>query len=197
MKTNLNLDIKIILFIIKMRTGELHLILGPMFSGKTTKLIEISASFQDITMINYAGDIRYHPTLLSTHDKKMVPCIQTRVLTDILGHKDIIFTDAVFINEGQFFPDIFESVKHLVEQMGKKVFVCGLDGDFLRRPFGDIHRLIPLCDSLVKLKARCDRCSKPALFSHRIIADREQVVIGSDEYIPLCRDCYVILNREN
>jgi thymidine kinase len=180
-----------------MRTGELHLILGPMFSGKTTKLIEISASFEDIAIINYAGDVRYHPTLLSTHDKKMVPCIQTHELLSILRHTNIIFADAIFINEGQFFPDIFEAVKHLVEDMGKKVFVCGLDGDFLRRPFGDIHRLIPLCDSLVKLKARCERCARSALFSHRIIADREQVVIGSDEYIPICRDCYVMLNREN
>jgi thymidine kinase len=180
-----------------MRTGELHLILGPMFSGKTTKLIEISASYEDVAIINYAGDIRYHPTLLSTHDKKMVACIQSQEITSILRHKDVIFADAIFINEGQFFPDIFEGVRTLVEELGKKVFVCGLDGDFLRRPFGDIHRLIPLCDSVVKLKARCERCVKPALFSHRIISDREQVIIGSDEYIPLCRDCYVILNRND
>jgi len=174
--------------------GELHIILGPMFSGKTTKLIELSAGYQDFAMVNYAGDIRYHPTLLSTHDKKMVPCIQSKELSSILRHKDIIFADAVFINEGQFFPDIFESVKKLVDEMGKKVFVCGLDGDFLRRPFGDIHLLIPLCDSLVKLKARCERCARPAIFSHRITQDREQVVIGSDEYIPLCRNCYSSLN---
>jgi thymidine kinase len=175
--------------------GELHIILGPMFSGKTTKLIELSAGYDDFAIVNYAGDIRYHPTLLSTHDKKMVPCIQTQNLTSILRHKDIIFADAVFINEGQFFPDIFEGVKTLVEEMGKKVFVCGLDGDFLRQPFGDIYRLIPLCDTVEKLKARCERCSQPALFSHRIIKDDRQVLIGSDEYIPLCRHCYSVINK--
>ena len=175
--------------------GELHLILGPMFSGKTTKLIELSSGYEDFVIINYMGDIRYHPTLLSTHDKKMVPCIQIQYLTSILHHKDIFFADAVFINEGQFFPDIFEGVRTLVEEMGKKVFVCGLDGDYLREPFGDIHRLISLCDTVEKLKARCERCSRPALFSHRIIKDHRQVVIGSDEYIPVCRDCYLVVYK--
>lgn len=177
------------------RNGELHIILGPMFSGKTTKLIELSARYKSFVMVNFAEDVRYHPTLLSTHDKKMVPCLQTKEITPLFCHKDIIASDAIFINEGQFFPDLYSAVKILVEQMGKKVYIGGLDGDFLRQPFGDIFRLIPLCDTVEKLKARCERCPNHAIFSHRIISDQQQIIIGSDEYIPLCRACFLSIRH--
>lgn len=171
-------------------TMALHLILGPMFSGKTTRLIELSKKSKNPAIINYALDTRYHDTMLSTHDKKMVPCIQTLKLADIVMTPLVLESDAVFINEGQFFPDLFATTKELVETHHKEVFVCGLDGDFKREPFGDILRLITLCDTVEKRHARCVRCNASAAFTHRLTNAVEQVVIGSDEYIPLCRSCF-------
>ena len=168
--------------------AALHLILGPMFSGKTTRLIELSRNFKNPAIINYALDTRYDPNMLSTHDKVMVPCIQTLLLADVIP--SIQEADAVFINEGQFFTDLLDAVKTLVETCHKEVYVCGLDGDFRREPFGDILKLITLCDSVEKLRARCVRCNNPAIFTHRVSNELEQVVIGSDEYIPLCRSCF-------
>ena len=173
------------------RKGELHLILGPMFSGKTTKLIEYSQKYENKVIINYAGDTRYHPTLLSTHDQIMTPCIQTYELTALFCHKEVISAEAIFINEGQFFGDLFDTVVKWVDEEGKRVFVCGLDGDFQRKPIGDIHLLISLCDTLEKLRARCSLCSLPAPFTWRTSSEQSQIMIGSDEYIPLCRGCYL------
>ena len=34
--------------------------------------------------------------------------------------------DAFFINEGQFFDDLYEAVNYLVNMENKKVYVCGL-----------------------------------------------------------------------
>ena len=127
--------------------------------------------------------------MLSTHDKKMVPCIQALQLADV--YPFVQEADAIFINEGQFFPDLRDVVKTLVETCQKEVYVCGLDSDFRREPFGDILRLITLCDSVEKLKARCVRCQNDAIFTHRVSNEVEQVVIGSDEYIPLCRECFL------
>ena len=105
-----------------------------------------------------------------------------------------IITDAetILINEGQFFPDIEEQVKALVEQTNKRVYVCGLDGDFERKPIGRLLQLIPFCDQVVKLKSLCSLCrdGTPGVFSFRTSNEVDQVIIGSSNYIPLCRACY-------
>jgi len=172
--------------------GNLHVILGPMFSGKTTRLIELTKKHDNYVIINYAGDTRYHPTLLSTHDRRMVPCIQSYDLTPLLCHRDVITSDAVFINEGQFFKDLYYVVRILVEEQGKNVIVCGLDADFRREPFGDMIKLITLCDTVEKLRSKCVRCGMPAPFTWRTTSEQSQVFIGSDEYVPLCRGCYLV-----
>jgi thymidine kinase len=174
---------------------SLHIILGPMFSGKTTRLVQEyrrrTYIKESVAVVNYADDTRYDATQLATHDKIMIPCIQTFTLRSVMDSLEN--THSIFINEGQFFPDLYETVLELVENMGKNVFIFGLDGDFMRSLFGDIYKLIPLCDTVEKLSALCSQCrdGTPAIFSHRVTQEREQISIGSDNYIPLCRVCYI------
>ena len=60
-------------------TGYLELIIGPMFSGKTSKILEIykQCNFCNIpvVIINHSLDKRYHDTMLSSYDKIMAPCL--------------------------------------------------------------------------------------------------------------------------
>ena len=174
--------------------GYLELILGPMFSGKTSKLLEIYDQYSfcniNIMVINYSGDSRYSETMLSTHDKRMIPCIKADSISSIFEYKYIKTTKVFLINEGQFFEDI-ELVKRLVDK-DKRVYICGLDGDFKRKKIGKLLDLIPYCDKVYKLKALCSDCKDGtnAIFSYRISNETDQVVIGSDNYIPLCRNCY-------
>lgn len=179
---------------INMSTGFLEIILGPMFSGKTTRLIEIynkyNRSSKKICVINYSLDTRYHNEMLSTHDKVMIPCIFSATIHELFTSDNIKDADIVLINEGQFFEDIYESVIELVEKKKKKVFVCGLDGDFQRNKFGKLLDLIPICDNVVKLHSSCNQCDNEAIFSYRITEETKQVDIGSTNYIPLCRNCY-------
>jgi thymidine kinase len=174
--------------------GYLELILGPMFSGKTTRLIELYHQLyntSNIKVINYSGDTRYHSSMLSTHDKVMIPCIFTNKLSDVCEEKHLENIDVILINEGQFFPDLYEVVFNLVEVYKKRVYICGLDGDFKRKKFGALLDLIPICDKVIKLSAKCNTCKADAIFSHRITTEKQQVVIGSDNYVPLCRTCYL------
>lgn len=178
--------------------GRLELILGPMFSGKTTRLVELYHEFKNkkvnVIAINFADDTRYHDTLLSTHDKQLIPCIQCHNLNEIIDNDNIKNSSVILINEGQFFQDIFEVSVKFVETYHKHVVICGLDGDFKRIKFGRICDLIPLCDSIIKLHAKCN-CGKDAIFSHRVTNELAQVVIGSSNYIPLCRTCYLNINN--
>lgn len=173
--------------------GYLELILGPMFSGKTTRLIQHYKAYKfiekKIVVINYSMDTRYSETALSSHDRVEIPC----VFTSTLSNKSLwIDADVILINEGQFFSDLVPTVIEMVDTHNKKVHICGLDGDFRRQRFGSLLDLIPYADKVEKLSAFCGMCRDGTLagFSHRVSAEINQVVIGSDNYMPLCRLCY-------
>jgi thymidine kinase len=210
-------------------TGYLELIIGPMYSGKTSKLLEIykQCEFCDINVavINYAEDVRYHDEMLSTHDKVMIPCVQCTELptveeciklvetmsyldknnecSDIFKKKYTTYskisskdTKVILINEGQFFGNLKEFVIEMLYK-NKKIYVSGLDGDFKRDKFGQILDLIPLCDKVTKLTSLCSICKDgtPGIFSLRLSEEEQQKVIGSDNYIPVCRKCYILKSQ--
>ena len=108
-------------------------------------------------------------------------------------------SEVILINEGQFFDDLVPFVLDLVNNKGKKVFVCGLDGDYKKRRFGNIIDLIPEADTYRKLQAVCIRCKDgtPAPFTHRLSSSKNQTLIGSSEYIPLCRRCHQDAQQES
>jgi thymidine kinase len=113
--------------------------------------------------------------------------------------KKINECDVILINEGQFFHDIVEFTTEMVEKRHKKVYICGLDGDFKREKIGKLLDLVPISDKVTKLRALCGQCKDgtPAPFSFRKSSSTEQVVIGADDiYIPLCRKCYQIENSK-
>ena len=183
--------------------GSLELFLGSMYSGKTTELVKIFRTYQyignKITVVNFSGDTRYHETLLSTHDKIMIPCVLASKLTDIwndasnINYTSIREADVVLINEGQFFQDLLPIVLEMVETYHKHVYIFGLDGDFQRNKFGQMLDFIPYCDRVTKLHSLCSSCKngKKGLFSHRLSQENAQIVIGNDNYQPLCRYCYI------
>jgi len=177
------------------RGGYLEIILGPMFSGKTTRLLEIyhrryNKDTNNIKVINYMEDKRYHDSMLSTHDKNMIPCIFANKISDVCNSTELSTIDVILINEGQFFDDLYDSTLELVEKYNKEVYICGLDGDFKRLKFGSILDLIPICDKVIKLQANCVRCNRLAIFSKRLTDEESQVVIGTSNYAPMCRNCY-------
>ena len=183
--------------------GYLEIILGPMWSGKTSALLKIYRQYSFcksiICVINYEADVRYSGTMLSTHDKEMIPCILGFSMEEIMKtHKDEIEnSDVILINEGQFFSDIVPFAIKMVEEKRKKVYICGLDGDFKRDKIGNLLDLIPMCDKMTKLHALCSMCKDGTLapFTFRSTCDTEQVLIGNDIYMPLCRSCYNVKTK--
>jgi thymidine kinase len=179
-----------------MATGYLGLFLGCMYSGKTSRLISLYNKYkkagQEVCVINYISDVRYHTELMSSHDKVMIPCLKAKNIYDIFRDPKLLKkVDVYLINEGQFFPDLFEMVKILVSQHKKKVYVGGLDGDFERKEFGQLLKLIPFANSYEKLYAKCNKCGAKASFTKRLTNEKEQTIIGGTEmYIPVCRECY-------
>jgi thymidine kinase len=195
--------------------GYLEIIMGPMFSGKTTALIAMYYQCiyrgQSVFVINHSGDTRYSDKYLVSHNSAHIPCVFSTSLSDIWSdithpnYEEMRRADVILVNEAQFMPDIYKAVLSLIEIHKKHVYLYGLDGDFKRNPFiiddyvsqSDAHssakgwlHLIPHADHVQKLKANCKWCSNSAIFSHRLSKEKNQVVIGVDNYVPLCRNCY-------
>jgi thymidine kinase len=142
----------------------------------------------------------------------MAPCIQAAKLNDVwnysfveepyntLSENHILLrsSQVILINEGQFFEDLYDVVVDMLEH-GKKVYICGLDGDFKKGKFGQILDLIPHCDSVTKLTSLCSICKNgtPGIFSMRVTSEKQQMLIGSDNYVPVCRKCYSNNNNNN
>ena len=172
--------------------GYLELIIGNMFSGKSTELIRkvktIKSINKRIIVINYIHDNRYSSDSVATHDLLLFQCKKTLLLMEIIN--ECLEYDYICIDEGQFFTDLIDFVRICVDIHKKHIIVSGLDGDSNRNKFGNILDLIPLCDSVIKLKAYCINCSDGTVapFTKKISENKEILDIGgSDKYIPVCR----------
>lgn len=183
--------------------GYLKLIIGCMFSGKTTELIREKEKWEaikrNVLLINFNEDTRYgNDDFVYSHTKQKSSCLKLSKLGD-LDEKILKNYNVIMINEGQFFSDLKRYVINWVNNLKKYVVVCGLDGDFERNPFGDMINLIPHSDEIIKTKAFCSICNDgtEAIFSLRIDQNKEQKLIGSSNYIPVCRKHYNEYNKEN
>jgi len=178
--------------------GRLELIIGNMFSGKSSELIrrinrERSIN-KKILVINYIDDNRYSTNSVASHDNVKVNSLKLKTLSEV-SLNVIRQYDSFFIDEAQFFTDLYSFVKELVDTHSKHVVISGLDGDSFRKPFGDIIKLIPICDTVDKLTAYCIKCNNGTLapFTKKTATNKTNNVIdigGSEKYIPVCRKHY-------
>jgi len=178
-------------------SGELNLVIGPMYSGKSTELLRIYNKFKrnyKILVINHSSDNRYGNNSVNTHNKDSIESISTEKLCDIDMNLSVLGNDIVLIDEGQFFRDLYDFCKDIVEKHNKIVYVFGLSGDSNRKKFGQILDLIPICDNIKHLKSICNKCEnvRDASFTLRTSNNTEQVSIGgNDSYMAVCRECWL------
>ena len=178
------------------------LIYGPMFSGKTTKLIEIYketlAQQKNCIAINYELDTRYGKNKIISHDGLVIDSYSIINIDDFINNsptKELVSNaDYIFINEAQFFESILTSVLYLTNILKKNVVLCGLDLDYKRQKFGTMMDLLSKATNVFKMTGKCVKCNKASCYSHRTVNSYFQILIGTSEYIPLCETCYI---REN
>ena len=179
--------------------GKIELILGPMFSGKSTRLIELMRKYvykaKKTIMVKFFADQRYsEKSEVVTHDLIKYDSINCKKLRD--SFDTLKQYDVIGIDEGQFFEDLVEVCEELA-LMGKIVLIAALNGDFRMEPFPVISRIISKADKIKLLKAYCFHCHKDAKFSLRIVQSNETVLIGAGEaYKPACRECHVFFSKE-
>jgi thymidine kinase len=174
--------------------GRLEIIMGCMFSGKSTELIRRlkrwKAICNNVLVINSSKDTRSGEQVLKTHDGVTFDCIKTLNLLNI--YNEPVFRNAAIIgiDEGQFFDDI-ENFTRLAISLNKHVIIASLDGDSSQQVFGNTLNLIPLADDVDKLKALCMECNDGTLapFTKRNFKGGGQEMVGSNDiYTAVCRE---------
>lgn len=184
---------------------SLKLYCGPMWAGKSSTVLGTLRRYKSIgwkiLLITSELDTRYYSRLATmngtgmviSHDQEEYPALAVKELAPLAKTKVYEEAQLVMIDEAQFFGDLYDFVLKAVDIDEKHVICVGLDGDSDRKPFGDLLRLVPHCDSITKITSFCSECrdGTPALFSYFRSHKFEQVQVGTaSQYEPLCRKHY-------
>ena len=172
-----------------MKRETLTGIIGPMFSRKTTRLVEIYDSLNPETTRIFKPDIdnRYGVNTVGTHDGEIRDAIVCKTSEEIMYHIGPRTLEVVLIDEAQFFdPRIVEVTNELVEN-GVRVYFTALNQNYLGRPFNfkdsarHIGELIAAADTIESRTAICDICNGVATKTQRLIGLEQEVLVGGAE----------------
>ena len=175
--------------------GKLNLILGPMFSEKTTELDSRRRKYtiggKKCLMVKYRGDNRYSTEEIVTHDGIKIQATVCEMLYEIddqVGAYDVICIDEIqFYKDGDIFCEKWANE-------GKIVEACGLNGTFKRTPFHIISKIVPLAEDITYKTAICKETGNDAPFSFLTTFQKEtkeKVIGGSDLYKAFDRETYL------
>lgn len=171
--------------------GQIELICGCMFSGKTEALIT-QLRRAEIARLRFQVfkpevDVRYSVDEVASHNKSRFPAINISKARDLYQHVEP-YTQIVGIDEAQFFDDEIVDVAQKLADSGRRVVVAGLDTDWRGEPFGPMPKLLAIADVIHKQYAICVVCGAPATRTQRIVNAKEQFLLGStDSYEARCR----------
>ncbi len=198
-------------------TARLEVIVGPMFSGKTERLIarlhRAQYARKRVRILKPAHDTRTQGSIAaravnadgSVEVTATLSALMVRNAADFARHLADGAFDVLAVDEAQFFPldepmcDSLgwfgRAIRGLLREKARsdlRIIVAGLDMDFTEQPFGPIPGLLAMADHVEKLTGVCMVCgSDDGYISHRIIPGAEQLVVGdAGEYQVRCRACY-------
>ncbi|WP_031488878.1 thymidine kinase [Ureaplasma canigenitalium] len=189
--------------------GSIHLIVGPMFAGKTTEMIRRLERFDYADVGYYVFkpkiDTRTCDQILSRNGKSMKSIEITEpfeILDYIMNHDPKQIVRVIAVDEAQFFNDNLIEVANLLAENNYVVLISGLDKDFRGESFGPMSGLMTYADQITKLSAVCTECGADATYSLRKVNNKnadyndQLVMIGCQEkYLAVCRHHHKVPNR--
>ena len=182
--------------------GQIEVVCGSMFSGKTEELIRrvkrAQIARKRVQVFKPAIDIRYSTEHVSSHDgirAQAVPVVNAAEIADLLSAD----TEVIAIDEVQFLDASVIMLCETLAAEGKRVIVAGLDQDFRGESFGPMPELMARAEHVDKLQAICVVCGQPASRTQRLINGSPAtyndpiILVGATEaYEARCRRCHEV-----
>lgn len=192
--------------------GSAKLLLGCMGSGKTTELfrlmevLEVALQPDAILKIKSMIDKRKGGTdkngitYMRTHNERTVPAHAVETLMEVTESEEYRVAQFVFVDEGQFFPDLVEFIwKCMLD--GKQLFIAALNGDSDQKPFPSVSEAMPLCTESSILKGICAHCrvswSSFTIVKKEVSKSDGQIDVGGfEKYDGVCGACLVVHRKQ-
>ena len=165
----------------KHHSGQVEVITGSMFCGKTDELIRrlrrATIARQEVQVFKPVIDNRYAVERVISHAGNDYEAIPIQKASEILSYLQAD-TTVVAIDEVQFFDNEITVIVQDLANRGLRVILAGLDMDFRGEPFGCVPVLLARADKIDKLQAICMKCGEPAGRTQRLVdgKDRKSVV---------------------
>ncbi len=189
--------------------GGLIVITGPMFSGKTTRLIKDLNKLKKtkrVVLFKSVIDNRYSSSDVVSHDGTKAPAsLLPKGEEGIAALKQAASDyDVIGIDEAHFWEDTkgFAQALNELAFQSKTVYVSMLsrssdDGTAL-----EIAKdILPLADNIYLLNSKCSVCSIRASFTKRttpykMVDGKPSYVGGAEDYETRCRGCFSRQSRK-
>ncbi len=171
------------------------LYVGPMFSGKTTRLLAELDRYKyknkRILLLKPDMDRRYFHSKICTHSGSVADGVGVNNITEIASLNPFDY-DVIAIDEAFMIPNIDQMAISLYSQ-GKIVLISSLDLSSSLLPFPEISRMMPYATEICKCNAVCGvkNCYQNAFLTYKIEGvgkkDSGEIEIGGAEmYEPRC-----------
>ncbi len=158
----------------------LTVIVGPMFAGKTTAILEVKSQTPHAILFKPKIDTRYSVENVVSHDGLSSPAVVVDIWEDP-------GCDVYIFDEIQFFDTSIIEVIHELVCNGKDVVVGGLNMDWTGRPFPVTAAMMAMADSLILLHGTCSQCGAQSTRTYKTTPDNKTVDLGgADLYESRC-----------
>lgn len=173
-------------------------IIGPMFSRKSAALINDYKSVKQSAILNsklltFKPGIDTRENSIKTRDTgEEIPATCIETFEDILKYIDITSNIKyyIFIDEAQFLKGDPRTILEL-SLMGYEIYIAGLALTSEQKSFGSMPYLFTIADYREIRTAMCEYCDKAGVYTvFRKGKKTKEVLVGSNEYIPLCEECF-------
>lgn len=168
--------------------------IGPMFSGKSDKLIKVYDSIynkKNIISFKPVEDSRDLGIITSRDSETKIKCHLIHTFEDILTiikSIDKFEGKIILIDEAQLI-DGDPNVLHYLSIMEHfNIYIAGLQLTSDLKLFGKMGCILAISDKIVKLRGTCYYCGKPGDYTKCLVNKDTDILIGNDEYICTCKD---------
>ena len=180
--------------------AKIIVITGPMKCGKTKKLIElykITKMQGDLNpiMIKPSIDDRFSKNEVVSRDGDKIQCYNVKSLKDIINIFALEKINNIFIDEFQF---IKGNVNQLLDIKNKdvNVYVSGLERTSELKPFKLMKDAIKIANIRIYLTGNCEICGNLSQYTYYKGTKTNNILIGDDCYLTVCKNCYHKLNNK-
>ena len=186
---------------------NLKLYVGPMFSGKSTKLLEQVDRYQiakkNVFCAKPAMDTRYSEEgYIVTHNDAHLKCYMVANGQQLLEYFEkenkLKKVDVIAVDEAFMIDEIDEILLNLFYTYRVDVLVSSIDMSASKIPFASISNLLSHATLVKKCKAVCTICGDDASYTLRkfdLEKKGEQIRVGgSDLYEPRCLKHHASIN---